>query len=146
MCNKRQRRSLPKPPKTTIKKLIKAILNPRLCSYILFWIANVLLLTILLTGFMPIILVDMFQATRNSLIPVPFLLMALALTILPVVAMTIAIKILKNDPERIFTCGYGAELPIFILATVLGVSTLMCLMWQILDPRIDQCNRLITIC
>lgn len=146
-----------------MKKLIKALLNPRSYGYILFWIANVLLLTILLTGFTPIVLVDMFQAARSSLIPLPFLLMALALTILPIVAMTIAIKILKNDPDRIFTFGYGVELPIFILllmrlfmfqeitpsanfvilATVLGVSTLM---WQILDPCIDQHNGLITVC
>ncbi len=75
-----------------MKKLIKALLNPRPYGYILFWIANVLLLTILLTGFTPIVLVDMFQAARSSLIPLPFLLMALALTILPIVAMTIAIK------------------------------------------------------
>lgn len=135
-----------------MKKCLKTLFTPRKYGYLIFWAANLLLLIIMVAGFGPLIGVEMLRAVQGGVIPPQFLVMAMLLTGLPIIAIAIAVKVFKNNPDKIFAFGYGVELPIFILllmrlfvfqemtasasvvmlGLLVGVSALM---WQILSPQ-----------
>ncbi len=122
----------------------------------LFWSWNIIFLTFLVLGFVPIIAIELFWAIREGTIPAQFLVYATVLASIPAVAILIAaMTALRKDHARLLAFGYGVEGPLMILlgirffvirevvpavALLLAVGGLgmLTLCWQLLDRKIDQ--------
>ncbi len=122
----------------------------------LFWSWNIIFLTFLVLGFVPIVAVELFWAMREGTIPPQFLLYATTLASIPAIAIITAVTTtLRKDHARLLAFGYGVEGPLMILlgirffvirevvpavALLLAVGALgmITLLWQLLDRKIDE--------
>jgi putative PEP-CTERM system integral membrane protein len=133
----------------------RKLANPRSWAYGLFWSWNIIFLAFMLLGFAPRLLPDLLTAVRGEAIPAAFLVYALLLTLIPVVAVVLGLTLLRRAPGRLLILGYGVEGPLMLMlavrffvvremtlamlvplsAAALGVVTLL---WAILDGNIDR--------
>jgi putative PEP-CTERM system integral membrane protein len=106
-------------------------------------------------GFAPNVVPEMMDAIREDLIPIKYLVTAVLVTLIPVMAVLIGLLRLRYSPGKLLALGYGVEGPLMVLLLVrifavrdstpaidllylfalLGVFTLL---WQILDRRINE--------
>jgi putative PEP-CTERM system integral membrane protein len=128
-------------------------------AYGLFWSWNIIFLTFLVLGFVPIVAVELFWAMREGIVPAPFLIYASTLAAIPAIAILLVVFTrLHKEPGRLLAFGYGVEGPLMILlgirffairqvvpavALLLLVAALgmFTLLWQLLDHKIDTRGR-----
>lgn len=147
--------------KTQIKNLARLLLSPRAWAYGLFWSWNLIFLAFMGLGFAPRILPELLVSVRTQTVPASFLVYAVVLTLIPVVAVLLGFTLLRKEPQRLFLLGYGVEGPLMLMLAIrffvvreltpgvallltiagLGMATLL---WQILDRRIDARGPLLT--
>lgn len=122
----------------------------------LFWSWNIIFLTFLILGFVPIVAVELFWAIWEGIVPAQFLVYATVLASIPAIAILIAaLTALRRDHTRLLAFGYGVEGPLMILlgirffvirevvpaiallllVSALGIGTFC---WQLLDRKIDE--------
>jgi putative PEP-CTERM system integral membrane protein len=147
------RERLPKP--------LRTLTNPHGWAKGLFWSWNLIFLAFMLLGFAPQLLPEMMTAVNSGDLPTAFLIYAILLTAIPVVAVIIGFIWLRRSPGRLFALGYGVEGPLMLLlairffavrqltpavALLLVVATLgmATYLWQILDRNIDSRGPLLT--
>jgi putative PEP-CTERM system integral membrane protein len=136
----------------------RKLAGPRGWAYGLFWSWNIIFLAFMLLGFAPRLLPELLTAVRGEAIPVAFLVYALLLTLIPVVAVILGLTVLRRSPGRLMTLGYGVEGPLMLMLVIrffvvremtpamalllslaaLGVVTLL---WGILDGKIETRGR-----
>ena len=140
--------------KERMKKFARRLFSPRGWGYGLFWSWNIIFLAFMFLGFAPQALPEMVTAVRGGVIPAQFLVYAVILTAIPAVAVVLGLTVLRREPGRLLTLGYGVEGPLMLILALrffvvreatpavavllsiagLGVATLV---WQLLDRRID---------
>jgi len=140
--------------KERMKKFGRRLVSPRGWGYGLFWSWNIIFLAFMFLGFAPQVLPQMVTAVRAEVIPAQFLVYAVILTAIPAAAVALGLTVLRREPGRLLTLGYGVEGPLMLLLALrffavreatpavvvllsiagLGVATLV---WQLLDRRID---------
>lgn len=145
-----------------MKTLLRFIINPNAWAYGLFWSWNIIFVTFMILGFAPQVLPELVNAVTTGTIPMFFLLVGIALTLIPLIAIGLAIMFLRSSPGKLFALAYGIEWPLmFMLAlrffilrdansgvaflmtiALLGMATLL---WQILDHKIDARGAPLTI-
>jgi putative PEP-CTERM system integral membrane protein len=125
------------------------------CAYALFWSWNVIFLAFMFLGFAPTLLPELINAARTSTIPMQFLIYAVILVVIPLVAVVLGLTMLRQSPGRLLTFGYGVEGPLMLIVAVRffavrEVSPIMALLftiaalglavflWQTLDRRIGE--------
>ncbi len=131
----------------------------RFGAYGLFWSWNIIFLTFLVLGFVPIVAVELFWSMREGVIPAQFVLYASTLASIPLLAILLALLTrIHKDPMRLLAFGYGVEGPLMILlgmrfflirqivpavALLLAVAALgmFTLFWQLLDGKISDRSR-----
>ncbi|MDY7079207.1 MAG: TIGR02921 family PEP-CTERM protein [Chloroflexota bacterium] len=133
---------------------IRKLANRRGWAYGLFWSWNIIFLAFLFLGFAPQVLPEMMTAVDTGVIPAPFLVYAVILTIIPAVAVILGLTLLRRSPGRLLALGYGVEGPLMLVLVVrfflvrdatLAITLLLsiaglgiaALLWQILDRNID---------
>ncbi len=124
-------------------------------AYGLFWSWNLIFLAFMTLGFAPRILPEMILAVGTAVIPAPFLLYALLLTLVPILAIILGLTLLRHAPARLFALGYVVEGPLMLLLAVrffiireatasfnllmsiagLGMAAFL---WHVLDPAIEK--------
>jgi len=140
--------------KERMKKFGRRLVSPRGWGYGLFWSWNIIFLAFMFLGFAPQVLPEVVTAVRGGVIPGQFLVYAVILTAIPAVAVVLGLTVLRREPGRLLTLGYGVEGPLMLLLVLrffvvreatpavvvllsiagLGVATLV---WQLLDRKID---------
>lgn len=126
----------------------------RRCAYILFWSWNIIFLVFMLLGFVPTTLPELINAVRTNTIPAPYLVFAVFLVIIPLVAIILGLTVLRRSPGKLLALGYGVEgplmlilairffavrqaTPIITLMLVIATLGLATFLWQLLDQHID---------
>lgn len=84
----------------------------------LFWGWNLVFLAFMTFGFAPNLLPELVEASRSGDIATGFLLHAMVLTVIPALAVGVALTRLARAPERLFAFGYGIEGPLMLLVGV----------------------------
>ncbi|MEM7134488.1 MAG: TIGR02921 family PEP-CTERM protein [Chloroflexota bacterium] len=125
-------------------------------AHALFWSWNIIFLTVLLLGFLPIILIELFWAIRDGSVPLQFFLYGTILVAIPAIAILIAaMTSLRKDYKRLLAFGYGVEGPLMLILgirffvvrqvtpavgvlMIVGVLGMFTLMWQLLDRKINE--------
>ena len=142
-------------------KILKWFVDPRVWAYGLFWSWNLIFFAFLLLGFAPLMLPDLIPAVVAGVIPVQFLIFAVILISVPVVAVVLGITLLRRAPNGLFALWYGIEGPLMLMLAMRfflfrdltpGVAALMTmatlgmatLLWQILDKHIDTRGPVLT--
>jgi len=138
-----------------LKSIFRRIFNIKFWGYGLFWSWNLIFLAFMFLGFAPNVMPDMIDAIRDDLIPLRYLISAVLVTLIPVMAVLLGMTLLRRSPGKLLSLGYGVEGPLMVLLLVrifavrdatpvidllylfalLGVFTLL---WQILDKRINE--------
>lgn len=128
-------------------------------AYGLFWSWNVIFLAFMVLGFAPRILPELLVEVRSGTIPANFLIFALVLSIIPLVAVILGLTWLRRAPGRLFALGYVVEGPLMLvlalrfflirqatpsfifllIVTWLGMGAFL---WHSLDPEIERRGRL----
>lgn len=121
-------------------------------QFALFWSWNFIFLAFMSFGFAPVILPETFTAVRTGSIPASFLIYALVLTSVPVVAVILGLTVLRRSPSRLFALGYVIEGPLMLMLAVrffairqatsgtvllmaIALLGLAAFLWTLLDPR-----------
>lgn len=138
-----------------LKRISRRAFNIKIWGYGLFWSWNLIFLAFMFLGFAPNLLPEMIDSIRNDLIPIKYLVTAVLVTLIPLMAVIIGLTLLRRSPGKLLALGYGVEGPLMVLLLVrifvvrdatpvidllflvslLGVFTLL---WQLLDKRIDD--------
>lgn len=138
-----------------MKKLFWTVTKAGVWSYSLFWAWNAIFLAFMLLGFAPLFLPEFLLAAQANIIPASFVVTALLLIAIPVLAVILGITILPREPHRLFALGYAVEGPLMlltamrlfvvremtpILAFVFAIAVLgmFAFVWQVLDKKIDE--------
>lgn len=95
--------------------LIRQVFNPRAWGYGLFWSWNAIFLAFMVLGFAPVVLPELLVAVQGGEVPQEFLIYALAITAIPLVAVGLGLTVLRREPGRLFALGYGVEGPLMLL-------------------------------
>ena len=134
---------------------IRWLSNERFWGYGLFWSWNVIFLAFMLFGFAPRVLPDVLQSVRDGVIPAAFLLYAVVLTLIPILAAILGAFVLRRSPGKLLALGYGVEGPLMVMLAlrffifrdanpaikmllIVGSLAILALLWQILDTKLDQ--------
>lgn len=145
-----------------MKTILRFIVNPNAWAYGLFWSWNIIFITFMILGFAPQVLPELASAVTAGTIPIFFLGVGIALTLIPLIAIGLALVFLRSSPGRLFALAYGIEWPLMFMLAVRffilrdanpGVAFLMTiallgmtiLLWQILDRHIDARGLPLTI-
>ncbi|MBI5651150.1 MAG: TIGR02921 family PEP-CTERM protein [Chloroflexi bacterium] len=138
-----------------MKQVLRFIFDPRVWAYGLFWTWNLIFVAFMLLGFAPQMLPDLIAGVTTNIVPPLFLVAGITLTLIPVAAILLAIFPLRRAPEKLFALAYGIEWPLMFMLglrfflfrdanpavalimtlALIGMATLM---WQLLDPKIDE--------
>ena len=128
----------------------------RLGAHSIFWSWNIIFLTVLFLGFLPIVIFDLFWAIRDGIIPLHFLVYATTLVMIPAMAILIAaMTAIRKDHKRLLAFGYGVEGPLMLILgirffavrqvtpavailMIVGALGMITLMWQLLDRKINE--------
>ena len=128
-------------------------------ALILFWSWNLIFLAFMTLGFAPQMLPELVIAVRTGTIPASYLINALILAAIPIIAMILGLTALRGAPARQFALGYVVEGPLMLLLTVrlflireatpaitsilliagLGMAAFL---WYVLDPATDRRGQL----
>jgi putative PEP-CTERM system integral membrane protein len=118
----------------------------------LFWSWNLIFLAFMSLGFAPIMLPETFIAVRTGAIPISFLVYALVLAFIPVLAVILGLTVLRRSPSRLFALGYVIEGPLMLILAVrffairqaspgmnlilsVALAGMAAFLWTLLDPR-----------
>jgi len=124
-------------------------------GYYLFWVWNIIFLAFMTLGFAPRLLPQLLVAVRTAAIPAPYLIYALILTLIPVVAIILGLTVFRSAPNRLSALIYMVEGPLMVLLAVrlflireattpitlilliagLGIGTFL---WYLIDPNIAR--------
>ena len=124
----------------------------------MFWGWNLLFLSVVLFGFMPVILFERLDSYRIGIIPAQFLVYGLLFCATPLLASIFGLWKLSKQPSKLSLLWFGVEAPIMILLAIsfftlrdvndamrilllttgLGLVTIL---WNIFDDNIDQRGR-----
>ena len=135
--------------------ILRRVFSINIWGYGLFWSWNLIFLAFMFLGFAPNLLPDMINSVLDDLIPLQYLLTAVIVTLIPVMAVLLGLTLLRRSPGKLLALGYGVEGPLMVLllvrifairdatpaidllflVSVIGVFTLL---WQLLDKRIDE--------
>jgi len=127
-------------------------------AYGLFWSWNIIFLAFMVLGFAPRLLPDTLLEVRNGTIPVAYLIYALVLSIVPLLAVILGLTLLRRAPGRLFALGYVVEGPLMLILAIrfflirqatpaltfllitawLGMAAFL---WHTLDPEIERRGR-----
>ncbi|MBN1217520.1 MAG: TIGR02921 family PEP-CTERM protein [Anaerolineae bacterium] len=133
----------------------RKLVNAKGWGYGLFWSWNLIFLAFMALGFAPQVLPEMITAVRTGTVPAAYLVYAVILTLIPLVAVILGATVLRRSPGRLLQLGYGVEGPVMLLVALrffvvreltpavtlllviagLGMATLL---WQILDRGINS--------
>lgn len=122
--------------------------------YGVFWSWNIIFLAFMTLGFAPRIIPEMITAVGTDTIPPSFLLYALLLTSIPILAVILGLTVLRPYPRRLFALGYAVEGPLMMMLGIRffiirdgtpAISALMVLagvgmaafLWHLLYPSIE---------
>ncbi|GAB4204566.1 MAG: hypothetical protein OHK0022_29830 [Roseiflexaceae bacterium] len=134
---------------------MRQLTNTRTLGYLLFWSWNIVFLALMLLGYGPLVLPDLVDAVRAGLIPLVYVVYGAVLILVPVLCVVVALRRLFSQPGRLFALLYGFEGPLMLVllllffvfreitpavglllaVTLAGLATLL---WQLLDPNIDE--------
>ena len=137
-----------------MKSVFHRIFNIEIWGYGLFWSWNLIFLAFMFLGFAPNLLPDMLDSIGDDLIPLDYLVTAVLLILIPLMAVLLGLTLLRRSPGKLLALGYGVEGPLMVLLLVrifavrnalpaidllflfslVGVFTLL---WQLLDKNID---------
>jgi putative PEP-CTERM system integral membrane protein len=137
------------------KNIFQRIFNIKIWGYGLFWSWNLIFLAFMFLGFAPNLLPDMIDSIRNDLIPIKYLVTAILVTLIPVMAVLLGLTRLRRSPGKLLALGYGVEGPLMVLLLVrifavrdatpainllylFALPGVFTLLWQILDKHIDE--------
>lgn len=124
----------------------------------LFWSWNLIFLAFMVLGFAPRLLPEILYSVRSGLIPFIYLLDGAFLALIPILAVVLALTVLRQDPMRQFALGYVVEGPLMLLLAVRffvirqatpALTTLMVIaglgmlgyLWYMLDAKNEQRGR-----
>lgn len=124
-------------------------------SYFLFWSWNIIFLSFILLGLLPLHGSQMIQDVSDGLVSPVYLGYLALLIVVPLVAVILGATRLRTAPDKLFMLAYGVEWPLMILVLIrffviremtppvgfiLGTAGLgfLVLLWHILDSKIDQ--------
>jgi len=137
------------------KNILRRIFNIQIWGYGLFWSWNLIFLAFMFLGFAPNVLPDTIDSIRDDLIPFKYLVTAILVTLIPVMAVLLGLTRLRRSPEKLLSLGYGVEGPLMILLLVrifavrdgtpaidllylFALPGVFTLLWQILDRHINE--------
>jgi len=137
------------------ENILYRIFNIKLWGYGLFWSWNLIFLAFMFLGFAPNVLPDIVNDMSEDLIPLKYLMTAVLVTLIPLMAALLGLTLLRNSPRKLLILGYGVEGPLMIfllvrifvirdatpvidLLYVFALAGVLSLLWQILDKRIEQ--------
>ena len=120
---------------------------------VLFWAWNVIFLAFMGLGFAPLVLPELIREVASGLLQLNFLLYALLVSLVPLLAVLIGLFKLRNDPQRLFAFGYVVEGPLmlllmvrlfvirqmspgFLLLFIVALLGMAAFTWQIFDRRL----------
>lgn len=143
-----------------ILSILKSVFNIKVWGYGLFWSWNLIFLSFMLLGFSPNVLPQMIESIQNGLIPILYLVRGALLTLIPVAAVILGVTRLRNEPGKLLALGYGIEGPLMLLLLVrifllrettpavfmlytVAVLSVLTLLWQLLDRRIDERGKIL---
>jgi len=87
-------------------------------AMILFWSWNLIFLAFMTLGFAPRMLPQLVIAVRTGIIPASYFINALVLAAIPIIAIILALTVLRGAPARQFAMGYVVEGPLMLLLAV----------------------------
>jgi putative PEP-CTERM system integral membrane protein len=136
---------------TTLQNPPKSYNLRDLLQYWLFWSWNLVFLAFMSLGFAPILLPEIITAVRIGTIQPSFLIYALVLASIPLLAVILGLTLLRRYPSRLFAMGYVIEGPLMLMLAVrfflirqatpgttvmMGFALLgmMAFLWTLLDP------------
>ncbi len=134
---------------------MRRLTDTRVLSYLLFWLWNIAFLAFLLLGFGPVVLPDLVDSVRAGVIPLVFVVYGAVLILVPVLCVVLALRWLSGRPGALFALLYGVEGPLMLLLLLLffvfreitpavalllavALAGLATLLWQLLDPHIEE--------
>jgi len=87
-------------------------------KHLIFWPWNLLFLCTMFAGFLPLIFVELVRDASEGFLPLEYLVTALALLLIPLVATLLGMVNLRNDPQKLLALFFGVEAPLFWLGLV----------------------------
>ena len=96
-------------------KFVRRILNINIWGYGLFWSWNLIFLAFMFLGFAPNVLPETINAIREDLIPIKYLVTAVLVTLIPLLAVLLGLSYLRKSPRKLLLLGYGVEGPLMVL-------------------------------
>ena len=120
------------------KSIFRRIFNLKFWGYGLFWSWNLIFLAFMFLGFAPNVVPDMIDSVREDMIPIKYLVTAVLVTLIPVMAVFIGLMKLRRAPRKLLTLGYGVEGPLMVL--------LLVRIFFGLGPRSLRCRHVGTVC
>ena len=128
-------------------------------AYGLFWSWNLIFLAFMVLGFAPNLLPELLVNVSAGTIPTHYLIYALILSVIPLVAVILGLTRLRRAPSRLFALGYVVEGPLMLLLAIRfflirqatpGFTLMMTIallgmaafLWYVLDPEIERRGRL----
>lgn len=91
----------------------------QIAGHLLFWGWNLLLVSLVLFGFGPVLLPEMLVATWYGLVPVELLVFAFAVVGVPVLGLLLAaLTSLRSDAGRLLSLFYGVQVPVMLVLLV----------------------------
>jgi putative PEP-CTERM system integral membrane protein len=136
-------------------RTVRKLFSINIWGHVLFWTWNIVFLAFMLLGFAPIVMPQLLSAVWGGLVPFQFLAYGITLALIPLAAVLVGAIRLGNRPASLFVLGYGVEWPLMLMLAIrffvisqatpavvllmvvagMGIATLL---WQLLDPYIDQ--------
>lgn len=84
-------------------------------DYGLFWSWNVIFLAFMVFGFAPRMVPEVLIGVQTGMITFNFLIYALLLSMVPLLAVVLGLTKLRKSPDRLFALGYVVEGPLMLL-------------------------------
>ncbi|MBI5034027.1 MAG: TIGR02921 family PEP-CTERM protein [Chloroflexi bacterium] len=142
--------------------IMRHLFNGPNWAWVLFWSWNLIFIAVMLLGYAPLVLLPTISAVMAGTIPLIFVVTAVVLTIIPIVAIGVALVGLRHTPERLFAFAYAVEWPLMFILLLrffvirdatpvvnlvisVGLVGMATLLWQILDRAIDTRGLALTI-
>jgi putative PEP-CTERM system integral membrane protein len=130
-------------------------------AYALFWSWNVIFLAFMVFGFAPRLLPEVILAISTGTLPVLYLVYAILLTCIPLVAVILGVTSLRRAPAHLFALGFVVEGPLMILLAIrffvirqstpgiqfllaIAMLGMLAFLWRLLDRHSKPRSRLLS--
>jgi putative PEP-CTERM system integral membrane protein len=130
-------------------------------AYVLFWSWNVIFLSFMVFGFAPRLLPEVMFAIRGGTLPVRYLMYAVLLSSIPLVAVILGITRLRRAPAQLLALGYVVEGPLMLLLAIrffvirqatpglqfllaIAILGMLAFLWRLLDRHSEPRGRLLS--